>query len=90
MRTPDHCCDHAKKVELMHKTLYGNGTPEKSLVVKVDRMDRSMRRVERVLYTIAIGVVMMFVGRVVTMIRIDTAAVSPVTTKAVGSDDARD
>ena len=82
----DECCKHGEKVDLMHHTLYGNGTPEKSLVVKVDRIDRSMKRVEKILYTIAASFGIIILGKVASWIKIEPVS-TPAATKVMVHDD---
>lgn len=64
MGNESECCDHSNKVNQMYKTLYGNGSPENSLVVKTDRIDKAMKRVEKAAYAIILGLVMMLFSRI--------------------------
>ncbi len=70
-------CEHGDKVKELSQTVYGNGRPEKSLLVRVDNIDKHvlatdarLARIEKIGYTIIAAVALTLLTQFTDMIRV--------------------
>lgn len=84
-------CDHKELVTKMAKTLYGNGEPEKALLVVVSNQQQQLRsierrttRIERMLWAVAAAILLAVLNQFLDLVTLRIPVPMPVPVAVVG------
>ena len=73
----NYTCEHKSSIQRLDKTVFGNGDPENSLLVRVSNIDKHIQqisrrqaRIEKIGYTIIAAVAFTLLSQITSMIRL--------------------